>query len=99
MISCGPVISPGSACADAGRVGRGAADGGSECKQQRHDRCGLRGGNLLAQAREMTAGDVASLVREHADDLVWRVRFVERADVDEDAPSIGHERIERAVTD
>ena len=47
----------------------------------------------------MTAGDVAGLVREHADDLVWRVRFVERADVDEDAPPIGHERIERAVTD
>ena len=36
---------------------------------------GLRVRELLAQAREMPAGDMAGFVREHADDLVRRVEF------------------------
>ncbi len=46
---------------------------------------GLRVGKLLAHPRQMPAGDVAGFVREHADDLVRRLRFHQRAGVDEDA--------------
>ncbi len=34
------------------------------------------GGKLLAHAREMAAGDMAGLVRQHADDLVRRFRSI-----------------------
>ena len=43
---------------------------------------------------EMSAGDMAGLVREHADDLVRRLRFHQRADIDEDAPRVGDEGVE-----
>ena len=61
--------------------------------------CDLRLRKLLAQPRQMAAGDMAGFVREHADDLVWRRRFHQRAGVDEDAPAVHHERVERAVVD
>ena len=76
-----------------------AADHGADAEQQRDDRGGLRIGELLAQAREMPARHVAGLVRQHADDLVRRLGIVERADVDEDAPAVHHERVERALVD
>ena len=57
--------------------------------------CGRRRPQFLAQARQVTAGDVAGFVREHADHLVRRVRVHERAGVDEDAPAVGDEGVER----
>ena len=47
----------------------------------------------------MAAGDVAGLVREHADDLVRRRRIGERADKDENAPTVGDEGVEGAVVE
>ncbi len=55
--------------------------------------------DLLAQARQMAAGDVAGLVREHADDLVRRLRVHQRAGIDEDAAAVGDEGVEGAVVD
>src|SRR5207245_11547337 len=43
--------------------------------------------------------NVARLVREHADDLVRRLRFHQRAAVDEDAAAVGNESIERTIVD
>ena len=42
---------------------------------------------------------MAGLMGEHADDLVRRFRLHHRAIVDEDAPSVGHEGVERALVD
>ena len=47
----------------------------------------------------MTAGDVAGLVRQHADDLVRRLRFDQRAGIDENALGVHHEGVEAAVVD
>ena len=47
----------------------------------------------------MPAGDVAGLVREHADDLVRRLRIHQRAGIDEDAAAVGHEGVEGALVD
>ena len=49
--------------------------------------------------RQMTAGDVTGLMREHADDLVRRRRFHQRADIDEDAPRVDDEGVEGFVRD
>ena len=61
--------------------------------------CGLRVRELLAQPRQMAAGDVAGLVRQHADDLVRRLRVDQRAGIDEDAAAVSDEGIEGAVVD
>ena len=53
----------------------------------------------LAQLGEMAAGEMAGFVREHADDLVRRLRLHHRAVIDEDAAAIGDEGVERAVVD
>ena len=68
-------------------------------ENHRDDRLRARRGKLLAHARQVSAGDVTGLVREHADDLIRRLRFHQRAAVDEDAPTVCHERVERAVVD
>ena len=65
----------------------------------RDDRGGLRVGELLAQPRQVAARHMAGLVRQHADDLVRRLAIVQRADIDEDAPAVHHEGVERAVVD
>ena len=82
--------------AGAGRRARGHRRG---AKQHADDRGGLDVGELLAQLRQMAAGDMAGLMREHADDLVRRGRFGERAGVDEDAAAVDHEGVERLVVD
>jgi len=56
-------------------------------------------GKLLAQARQMSACDVASFVRKHADDLVRCLRFEQCAAVDEDATAVGDESVERTIVD
>ncbi len=55
--------------------------------------------NLLAAAREMSARDMACFVGEHADDLVRCLRIRQRAEIDEDAPAVGHESVELLVVD
>ena len=45
----------------------------------------LRLRKLLAQPRQVSAGDVTGFVREHADDLVRNLRVNQRAGVDEDS--------------
>src|SRR6516162_8641458 len=47
----------------------------------------------------MTTGMVASLVRQHADQLVGRLRFQDRAVIYEDAAAVGNEGVERWVVD
>ncbi|MGY3467036.1 hypothetical protein ACVW0I_003907 [Bradyrhizobium sp. LM6.11] len=47
----------------------------------------------------MAAGQMPGLVREHADDLVRRLRLKDRTVIDEDAATIGDERVERALVD
>ena len=79
-------------------AGARGGDHGAGAEDHRDDR--LRSWparNLLAQARQVPAGDVAGLVREHADHLVRRVRLHQRAGIDEDAPAVGDERVERAA--
>ena len=81
---------------DAAAGGRHQRAGAQDHRQDR-----LRGGglNLLAHARQMTAGDVAGLMGEHADHLIRRFGFHQRAGIDEDAPSVRHEGVERAMVD
>lgn len=47
----------------------------------------------------MATGQMPGLVREHADDLVRRLRLKDRAVIDEDAAAVGDERVERTVVD
>ena len=56
-------------------------------------------GELLAQSRQVSAGDVAALVRQHADDLVGRFRVQQSAAVYENAPPVRDEGVERAIVD
>ncbi len=79
--------------------GAGAADGGSAAQDHRGGRHNLGVLQLLAQAHQMPAGDVAALVREDADDLVGSFGVDERAGVHEDVLAVGHESIERARAD
>lgn len=46
----------------------------------------------------MAAGNVARLVRDDADDLVWRVRLQQGTGVDEHAAA-SHESVEAGVVD
>ena len=47
----------------------------------------------------MAAGDMAGFVRQHADDLVRRLRIHQRAGIDEDALGVDDEGVEGAVVD
>ena len=68
-------------------------------KQHRDDHLRLRLSQLLAQAGEMAAGQVAGFVRQHSDDLVWRFRLHQRAVIDENAAAIGDKRVEHGLID
>ena len=62
------------------------------------DRHGLSARELLAQTILVAAGDVAGLVRDHADDLVRRLGLQQRAGVDEHAAA-GDEGVEARIVD
>ncbi len=47
----------------------------------------------------MAAGQVAGLVREHADDLVRRLGVEQRAGIDEDVAAVHDEGVEGAVVE
>ena len=47
----------------------------------------------------MTAGEVPGLVREHADDLVRRLGFEQRAGIDEDVAAVHDEGVEGTVVE
>ncbi len=89
----------GADLADALAAGARTGDHRADAEQQGDDRLRLRGGQLLAQARKMAAGDMAGLVGQHADDLVRRLRLHQRAGIDEDAPPVHHEGVEGALVD
>ncbi len=79
-----------------------AASGGDRAANSEDhgdDRRRLRLCKLLAQPRQVSAGDVTGFVREHADHLVWNLCVNQRSGVDEDSLGIDHEGVERAVVD
>ena len=53
----------------------------------------------LRSLRKMAAGDMAALVRDHADDLVGRLGVHQRAGMDEHIVPIDDEGVEGAVVD
>ena len=55
--------------------------------------------NLRAQSRQVTAGDMAGLVRDDADHLVRRVRYHERSGMHEHVVAIDDEGVEVLVVD
>ena len=78
-----------------------AAGGNQRAGAEEHgdDRLRRRGSDRVAHARQMSAGDVAGLVRQHANDLIRRLGLHQCAAVDEDAAAVGDERIERTIVD
>jgi hypothetical protein len=48
---------------------------------------------------QVSADDMAGLVREHADDLVGRGRLRNRARIHKNAMCVHHERVERFIVD
>ena len=84
-----------------GRIAGIAARGDhrADTEQHRDDRLRLRHRELLAELRQMAAGDMAGLVGEHADDLVRRLGVHQRAGVHEDAAAVHDEGVERLVVD
>ena len=54
---------------------------------------------FLTQLGEMATGDVAGLMREHANQLIGGLGINDRARIDEDAAAIDDEGVERAVID
>ena len=98
-MACGADIA--TAARIAADIVAGARGGESRAEAEQHgeDRDGLRVGKLGPEFAEMAAGDVAGLVRQHADELVWRRRFQQGAGIDEDAVPVHHEGVERAIID
>jgi len=41
-------------------------------------------------------GHVARFMRQDANDFIWRIGNHDRAGIDENAPAVGYERIERS---
>ncbi len=82
----------------AARRHRLRADGG-DARQHAGDRQDLRARQFFALARQMAARDMAGFVSQHADHLVRRLGFDQRADVDENLLPVGDEGVEAAVAD
>ncbi len=80
-------------------VAAGGRRDAADRKQHGGDGDGLRALHLLAHARQMAAGDMAGLVRQHADDLVRCFRLQQRAGVHEDALAVHDEGVERGIGD
>ena len=104
IISCGAGDGGGAGIGKAIVAGAAAAAGAADghragAEQHGDDHLGLGVGELLAQLGQMAAGQMPGLVREHADDLVRRLRLHDRAVIDEDAAAVGDERVERALVD
>ncbi|KIU01686.1 hypothetical protein QU38_00350, partial [Staphylococcus aureus] len=57
----------------------------ADAEQHRNDHLGLCLRQLLAHLGQMAAGEMARLMRQHADDLVRRLRLQQHAVIDEDA--------------
>jgi len=95
----GPGNGGGAGLAHAGAAAAAGGDHRADAEDHGDDRLRRCRRQLLAQARQVPAGNVTALVRQHADDLVRRVRFHQRAGIDEDAVAVGDESVERAVVD
>src|SRR5205814_6586981 len=85
--------------ADARAAGFGARNHRADPEQHGDDGRSLGAGDLLAHAREVPAGNMAGLVREDPDELVWGLAFHQRADIHENPPAVRHERVEYPVGD
>ena len=83
----------------AAAAAHGAARQGAGAQDHLQDLHGAEVVQLFLHAREMAAGDVAGLVRQHADQLVRRLGAHDQAGVDKDALAARHEGIERVVLD
>ena len=84
-----------------GRIAGIAArrDHRADAEQHGDDRLRLRHRELLAELRQVAAGNMTGLVRQHADDLVRRLGVHQRAGVHEDAAAVHDEGVERLVVD
>ena len=80
-------------------AGTGARRQRADAEQHGDDRGGLRVGEFLAHLGQMPADDVSGFVGKDADDLVGRLRFHQRAGIDEDVMRVHHEGVERSVVD
>ena len=49
---------------------------------------------LVVHARKMAAGDMARLMRQHADHLVGRLGLLQQSGMDEDALAFRHEGVD-----
>ena len=87
------------ACPSAGRAAKRAGRHGRKPEQLQHQRRRLRPRQLRAKPREMTAGDMAALMRDDADHLVWRLGLHQRAGMDEHIVPVDDEGVEAAVVD
>ena len=75
------------------------ADHRADAEQHSDHRRGLEIGKFVAHLAQMTADDMAGLVRQHADDLVRPFRLHQRAGIDKNALGVDHEGVEGAVVD
>ena len=89
----------GAGVRDAGGVPGCASHDGAGAEQHRDDHLGLGLRQPLTKLGEVAAGQMPGFVRKHADQLVRRFRLQDRAVIDENAPAVGNEGIERAVID
>jgi hypothetical protein len=76
-----------------------AARDSSEAQDLKHERRRLHFRDLLPEPRDMAACDVAGFMRDHADQLVGRLRQEDRARVDEHIPAIDNEGVKARIVD
>ena len=82
-----------------GVPGHGGADHGGGTEQGRGDRHVAGLAELVVHARKMAAGDVARLMRQHADHLVRRLGLLQQPGMDEDALAFRHEGVDGRAVD
>ncbi len=93
------------AAAEPGDLARVIVAGGcptdhqADAQHGHQQRLGLVARDAVAQRRHVPAGDVAGLVRDHADDLVGRLGLQDGAGVQEHVEAVDHERVEALVAD
>jgi hypothetical protein len=88
------------ACSRTGAAGRAIGRPRRRGAEQHPDQGGgLDIGQFLPQLGQVAAGDMAGLVRHHADDLIRGRGVGKRTGIDEDASAVDDECVERPVVD
>ena len=72
---------------------------GRGTEQHADDHCRALTVNFLPHASKMAAGDMASLMRKHADHLVWCLGLREQAGIDKHALPAGDESVDAGIVD